>query len=81
MPATKVLLIEERNIPGNNDLWINAIPILNTSKLHGIKCMTNNRLSLFLNAAKPIAQEWNIQSDNNDIEKGNWILVNYYGQK
>lgn len=81
MPVTDVLVVEKRNIPRNNDLCINAVvPILNISKLYGIKCIPNNRLSLFLNAANPIVQE-QTQSDSNEIEIGNWILVNYDSQK
>ena len=86
MPSTKVILIEDRNIPRDDNVWSQADVVPGVKSVHVMKSSPNQELLLLHHALAPVTKptpaEATMSSDNdktNMLKEDNSVLVNYDG--
>lgn len=83
MPSTKVILIEDKDIPRSSDVWNQADAVPGIKNLHMLRSSLNQDLLLFRHAQMPLtkptaAASLLLDTEQTQIFKENdWVLVKY----
>lgn len=83
MPSTKVILIEDKDIPRSSDVWNQADAVPGIKNLHMLRSSLNQDLLLFRHAQMPLtkptaAAALLLDTEQTQIFKENdWVLVKY----
>jgi len=84
MPSTKVILIEDKNIPRDDNVWSQAKTVPGIKSVLVMRSSPNQELLLYHNAlapmTKPTPADAPVPPDNdrtNAFKEDDWVLVKY----
>ena len=83
MPSTKVILIEDKDIPRRDDAWSQAGAVPGIKSIHVMRAVPNQDLLLFSSAQTPFPMAPAVASsppaDNSEktCKENDWVLVKY----